>query len=258
MKRRRRGGPKAPHIPRLARLVAAVAPFLGLAPTAASGQALRLENENVYGFALFDILEVAPALDGRPVGWDMIASIGREYDRFWITSDGDLSTSTRSGEVDVQGLYSRMIGSYWNLQAGARVELSYGEDVTSTRGHVTFGLQGLAPYWFELTPQLYVSQDGDVAAALEASYDLFVTQRLILQPRLDAAAAWQEVTDWGVGSGLNSIVLQARLRYEIRREFAPYVGIRWSRLLGGTADMALAEGDDVREIGFVACFRVWR
>lgn len=228
------------------------------AARAQSQPLMELENEKVYSFVLFDILEAAPILEGGPLAWDMIGSIGKEYNRFWIKSDGDLSTSQRAGEMEFQALYSRLIAPYWEIQAGVRFDVGYAGDETNTRGQLVVGLEGLAPYWFELEPAVFISDQGDVSASLTGTYDLFVTQRLILQPRLDVTVALQEVEPWGVGSGLNSVGLGARLRYEIRREFAPYVGISWTRLTGGTADLARLEGEDANTLSLVVGVRLWR
>ena len=213
-------------------------------------------NENTLAFVLFDLLETSPALDGRPLQWDMDAWVGKMYNRLWIRSEGELLTAQRGGEAEFQALYSRVVAPYWDLQVGARFEVAYG-DQTRTRAHLALGLEGLAPYWFELEPVLFVSQDGDVSASLVASYDLFVTQRLILQPRLEALAAVQEVPEWGVGRGLNRLDFGLRLRFELVREFAPYIGFNWSRLYGGAAELARAEGEAARTSGFVAGVRLW-
>lgn len=219
---------------------------------------LSLENENVYSFLLFDILEAAPMQEGGPLQWDMTGSIGKEYNRFWVKSDGDLATSQRTGEMEFQALYSRLIAPYWEAQAGLRFDVGFAGRETSTRTQFVVGLEGLAPYWFELEPALFISDRGDVSASLTGTYDVRVTQRLIVQPRLDVTAAVQEVKQWGMGSGLNSIGMGARLRYEIRREFAPYVGISWTRLTGSTADLAHLEGEDTSLLSFVVGVRLWR
>lgn len=232
--------------------------FVAGAVHAQSRPLLKLENENVYGFVLFDLLEAAPSQVGGPLQWDMIGSIGKTYDRFWIKSDGDLSTARRGGEMEFQALYSRLIAPYWEAQAGVRFDVGYTDARTRTRAQLVVGLEGLAPYWFELEPAVFVSQDGDVSAGLTGSYDLLVTQRLVLQPRLDVAAALQKVEAWNVGSGLNSIGLGMRLRYEIRREFAPYLGLSWTRLTGGTADMARREGERTSTLSLVLGVRLWR
>lgn len=258
MNRRYMAGSSCVRIRRFARMIAAVVPLLAAPIGSVRGQLLELENDKVYGFALFDILEIAPGLEGRPARWDMIGSIGKEYNRFWIKSEGDLSTSTRTGELEFQALYSRLIAPFWEAQVGVRLDVGYEGGETRTRGQFVLGLEGLAPYWFELEPAVFVSQDGDISAALLGSYDLFVTQRMILQPRVEANVAVQDVEEWGISSGLNSVGLGARLRYEIRREFAPYVGLNWTRLTGGTADLARVAEEDFNTLGFVAGFRVWR
>jgi copper resistance protein B len=118
-------------------------------------------------------------------------------------------------------------------------------------------LEGLAPYWFEVEATGYVSEDGDVSAGLEAEYDLLLSQRLILQPRFETSVAVQQVKKYGVGQGINDIELGARLRYEFRRELAPYIGVSWHRKLGKTKDLAQEEGEDTDVISFVAGLRVW-
>lgn len=106
---------------------------------------------------------------------------------------------------------------------------------------------------FEVEPSIYVSLDGDVSARFEASYDQRITQRLIIQPELEINAAVQAVKAWGVGSGLNDLELGLRLRYELAREFAPYLGVEWVQRFGETADMADAD----RELLALVGLRVW-
>ncbi|MDQ7041323.1 MAG: copper resistance protein B [Rhodothermus sp.] len=217
---------------------------------------IHFANENTLAFFLFDLLETQPRLEGRPVQWDLDAWVGKMYNRLWIRSEGELLTNQQAGEFELQALYSRVIAPFWDLQIGVRVDVAYGEE-TRTRAHLVFGLEGLAPYWFELEPLFYLSQDGDFAASLVASHDLFVTQRLILQPRLEMLASAQQVAAWGIGRGLNRIDFGLRLRFELAREFAPYIGFNWSRLYGSTADLARAEGEAARTSGIVAGVRLW-
>ena len=120
-----------------------------------------------------------------------------------------------------------------------------------------FGVQGLAPYWFEVDAAAFVSDDGDVSARLEAEYELFLTQKLILQPRAELDFAVQDVPELGIGSGLSTAEAGLRLRYEFRREFAPYIGVSWRRAFGETADFTRADGEDVESISFVAGLRLW-
>ncbi len=217
---------------------------------------IHLMNENTLAFVLFDPLEIALALDGRPVQWDMDAWVGKMYNRLWIRGEGELLTTQRTGEAVFQALYSRVVAPYWDLQFGVRFDVAYGEQ-TRTRSHLALGMEGLAPYWFELEPTVFVSQNGDVSASLETSYDLFITQRLVLQPRLEALAALQKVPAWGVGRGLNHVDFGLRLRFELVREFAPYIGFQWSRFYNSAAEMARAEGEAARTSGVVAGVRLW-
>ncbi len=238
--------------------VLAGALFAGTAAPVSAQALLRLENENVYGYTLFDVLEMAPDLDGRPMRWDVIGFVGKQYDRIWFKSEGDLSTVSRTGDFDLQALYSRVFAPYWEVQVGFRAEAEYDAEDLRTRGHLVLALEGLAPYWFELEPSVFVSENGDVSAEFSASYDLFVTQRLLVQPRFDLLAALQDVPEWGVASGIYRVGMSLRLRYELRREFAPYVGIDWTRNTGGGADLARAAGEDVSRGVLVAGVRIWR
>jgi len=126
-----------------------------------------------------------------------------------------------------------------------------------SRTFAVFGVEGLAPLWFEVDAASFVSTDGDVSFRLEAEYDLLLTQRLILQPRIETNLAIQDAHKWGVGEGMNDIDLGLRLRYEIRREFAPYIGVSWNRKIGETATLARDEGENLDAVSFVAGIRMW-
>ncbi|MEX2463390.1 MAG: copper resistance protein B, partial [Balneolaceae bacterium] len=136
-------------------------------------------------------------------------------------------------------------------------DFAYNREFNHSRAFGVIGIQGLAPYFFEVDGGLFVSEDGDISANFEAEYDLLFTQRLIGQPRLATSIAVQEVEEWGVGSGFNNVQLGFRLRYEIKREFAPYVGISWNRKLGETADFTRLEGGEVGTLGLVGGVRMW-
>lgn len=218
---------------------------------------VELMNESFKKMIIADLLEVAANEEGSPLEWDIRGSIGKSYNSFWIESDGAVSTTQSGGEIDFRALYSRLVAAFWEAQVGVRYDVGYAAGSSETRAHAVIGLHGLAPYWWELEPALYVSQDGDVSASFVASYDLFVTQRLILQPRVEAAAAVQEVPEWGVGAGLNDVDLGMRLRVEIRRKFAPYVGLGWTRQVGQTADFARTLGEPTSALKMVAGVRMW-
>jgi len=194
--------------------------------------------------------------EGKPVLlWDVEGWIGRDYNKIFLESEGDYAFDDGEiPEADVELFYGRAIASFWDLRAGLRHDfLAHSED----RTFAALGVQGLAPYWFEMEATAYVSEDGDVSADLKIEYDLLLSQRLILQPRLDTGIAVQEVEAYGVGQGFTDIELGLRLRYEIRRQFAPYIGITWNRKLGETADLAEAEGSDIENTSFVTGVRFW-
>ena len=125
------------------------------------------------------------------------------------------------------------------------------------RGLLAVGVEGLAPYWFDVEATAFVSHRGDVSFRATSTYDMFVTQRLIFQPRAEVNVAVQEVSDFGVGSGLNDLGLSWRLRYELHRKFAPYLGLSWTRKFAGAADMARDAGASVSDVSLVGGLRVW-
>lgn len=206
---------------------------------------------------LFDQLEYAPGGEGRPLSLDAIGWYGGAKNRLWFRAEGEHLTSGGTGEGEAQLSYGRLVTPYFDALAGVRVDQQWG-DASPTRAHLAVGLVGLAPLRFEFSPSLFVSQDGDLSARLEAEYQLLITQRLVASPEIELNAALQEVPEWGVGSGLNDYELGLRLRYEIKREFAPYVGFSWTRRVGGSADFAREEGEGVSEGAFIAGLRVWR
>ena len=216
-----------------------------------------LPDNNTYFFFIADRLEYYSVGSPSPLVWDAQGYIGKDLNKFWFKIEGEALTVEQEGDMELQGLYSRAITSYFDLQAGFRYDLAYGGAENISRGFAVIGLQGLAPYLFELDGSILVSEDGDLSASLEGELDLFVTQKLIAQPRFVSNIALQEVQEWGVGSGINDVQLGFRLRYEIKREFAPYVGVSWNRKFGATADFANLEGGSASDFGIVAGVRLW-
>ncbi len=236
--------------------------LLGItAPANAQGigleQLKKMMDWGTGSLILIDQLEYAAGGEGRPVTLDAIGWYGGAYDRLWFRAEGEQLTRESSGEVEGELFYGRLITSYFDALAGARVDQRWGEG-GATRAHLAVGLEGLAPGRFEVAPTLYLSQDGDVSARLEAEYQFLITQRLVATPDVELNAALQEVPEWGVGRGLNDVELGLRLRYEFRREFAPYIGFQWARRVGGSADFARAAGAGAGDGTFVAGVRVWR
>lgn len=184
---------------------------------------------------------------------DLQGWVGTDASKFWAKIEGDGVVGGELEDLEVQALYSRMISSFFDLQLGVRQDAWADEP----RTHAVVGIQGLAPYWFEIDAAAFVSHTGDVTARVEAEYELLFTQRLVLQPRIELNAAFQDVEALGLGAGVSSSEAGLRLRYEIRREVAPYVGISWQQAYGGTAAVARAAGAGVAGMSVVAGLRLW-
>jgi len=190
----------------------------------------------------------------QSLAWDINAWYGGRLNRLWIKSEAayDLESGAFE-EARLEALWSRAISPYFDVQTGLAHDFESGNG----RTHAVLGIQGLAPYWFELNFATYLSDQGELTGAAEVEYELLLTQRLILQPR--AAVSWSAdaIPDLDTGSGFTDIQAGLRLRYEIVRQFAPYVGVEWTRQLGGTADYARAASADPDTTALVAGLRVW-
>ncbi|NNM77776.1 copper resistance protein B [Sphingomonas sp. ID1715] len=185
--------------------------------------------------------------------WDGEAWWGGDINRLWLKSEGEGELRRGLDTADVQALYSRAIDPYFNLQAGIRQDFGRGPK----RTYATVGIEGLAPGFFEVEGALFLSNKGDVLARTEGYYDQRITQRLVLQPRAELNFAAQDIPETGTGSGLVDAEFGLRLRYEIRREIAPYIGVSYLRKTGDTARFARASGEDVHATSFVIGLRAW-
>lgn len=216
-----------------------------------------VKDNRVFWFLLVDQLEVQTVDGPTTLNWDAIGWVGGDFRRFWLETEGDVGFSENNGgEAEVQALYGQLISPFWDLQAGLRYDRLYGPGPDQGRAFAVLGVQGLAPYLFEVDASLFVSEDGDVSARLTGEYDLLLTQKLVLQPSAEINLAAQRVENFGVGSGLNDIELGLRLRYEINRKLAPYVGINWQRKFFETADLAKKEGDSIGDFSVLAGVRL--
>ena len=193
--------------------------------------------------------------DGRDgYAWDAQAWSGGDIDKAWLKTEGEGTFGERVEQAEVQALWSRAIDPWFDLQLGVRHDFRPDPE----RTHLVAGVQGLAPYWFEIDAAAFLSDEGDVTARLEAEYDLRLTGKLILQPRLEFELALQDVPELGIGSGLSTGEFGARLRYEIRPELAPYVGIEYERAFSDTADFARASGEgDMAGWSVLVGVRTW-
>jgi copper resistance protein B len=189
------------------------------------------------------------ALTSEMQGW-----VGTDYDRLWVKGESDyLLSEDQFEELELQALYSKPLSAFFDLQVGVRQDFK--PRPNETLG--VLGIQGLAPYWFEIDLAYFLGEDGHSSFRMELEHDLLLTQRLILQPRAELNFAVQNNQERGVGSGLSNTELELRLRYEIKREFAPYIGVSWAQSTGNSADFARMANEEINIVSFVAGIRVW-
>ena len=213
-------------------------------------------------FTLVDVLEYRPSTRGSQghddYRWDIEGWYGGDYNRVWFKSEGQRDTAFKADfDVDFQLLYGRFIKKYYDFQIGPRVETQTFRGRNVTRGLGVIGIEGLVPYNYEFESALFIDQNGAVSARLSLTKDMLATQRLILQTRFETNAAIQRVEEFTTGSGLNNLEFGVRLRYEIRREFAPYVGISLDRSFGETATLVRLDGGNPSQVRFAAGVRMW-
>lgn len=213
---------------------------------------LRLSDEHAFGSVLLDRLERVDTKDGNATAYEAQAWFGGTYDRLVLKAEGDVAKG-KLEEARTEVLWGHAIASYWDTQLGVRLDSGTGPD----RTWLAVGIQGLAPYWFDVDATAYVGSSGRTALRLSGEYELLLTQRLILQPRMEVNLYGRRDEARGLGSGLADATTGLRLRYEFSRQFAPYVGVEWAGKFGQTADFARAEGQRTRQTRYVAGVRLW-
>ena len=206
---------------------------------------------------LFQLLNNIMEYQGRKgrdgYEWNSEAWYGGDINRLWLKTEGDGAFGRSVERAEVQGLFSHALDPYFNLQAGVRYDFK----PNPSRVYATVGIEGLAPSFFEVEGALFLSNKGEVMARGEAWYDQRITQRLILQPRTELNFAAQNSRDIGVGAGLSDAELGLRLRYDISRQFAPYVGVQYRRAFGRTRNYLQAQGEDPGGWSLLAGLRTW-
>ena len=222
---------------------------------APSRETLVRENGGMRaGQILIERLETRFVTDSGEDGyvWEAQAFYGGDIHRFVIKTEGEGEFGGALENAEIQALYGRAIGPFFDLQAGLRLDLE-----PDTRGHLVIGVQGLAPYMFHLDGALFLSDRADLTARLEGEYDQRLTQRLIVQPRAEVELAAQDIPERGIGAGITKIEVGLRLRYEVQQEFAPYVGVAYEAALGETADIVRLNGEDPDGVNLVLGLRAW-
>jgi copper resistance protein B len=201
---------------------------------------------------LFDQLEWRNTAEANAAVWDAEGWYGGDYNKVWLRSEGErVGGTTQNARADL--LWDHTFARWWSVQAGGRQDFGAGP----ARTWAAIGVQGLAPYWFDTEATFYAGEQGRTAMRLKTEYELLFTQRVILQPEGEANLYGKSDPARRLGSGLSDLEIGLRLRYELRREFAPYIGIVWSRQFGGTADRVRESGGNPSEVQFVAGLRAW-
>lgn len=213
---------------------------------------MQMDDTHRFGKVMLDQLEWRGAQEGSAGAWDAQAWYGGDYNKLWLKTEGErIAGVTLDASADL--LFDRVIGRWWDAQAGLRQDFGKGP----ARTWIALGMQGLAPYWLDVEATAYVSDEGRAAARLKADYELLLTQKLILQPYGEANLYSKADPARQLGSGLSDIELALRLRYEVRRELAPYLGVAWFKRFGGTARLASAAGEGSDELELIAGVRIW-
>jgi copper resistance protein B len=210
-----------------------------------------VHDSAVHYYVLFDQLEFQ-AGDGTGGNWDSRGWIGRDVNRFWFRTEGEVENGDVAA-AQADALYGRAIHPWWDLVAGVRQDFRPGP----ARTWAAVGIQGLAPYWFEVEATAYIGESGRTHFRIETEYELLLTNRLVLQPLVELEIYGKSDPERRIGAGLSSLETGLRLRYEIRREFAPYFGVTWNRTFFGTADFAEAAGEETSTVRLAVGVRTW-
>jgi copper resistance protein B len=212
-----------------------------------------MHDNAVNAFVLFDQLEWQAGGATRALSWDTRGWVGTDRSRLWVRTEGE-GRSGRVADAQAHVLYGRRLFRWWDVVAGVRQDVRPGPAQT----WAAVGVQGLAPYWFEVEATVYLAASGRTALRLETEYDLLLTNRLILQPLVEMEMFGRADPERRTGAGLSSADAGLRLRYEFRRELAPYLGVTWHRAFFGTADQAAAAGERARDLRLTVGLRLWR
>lgn len=222
--------------------------FVGLSSTAMAG---GTDDPLLYK-VMIDKLELINTSGPNTLALEADVWVGYDLDKFWIKTEME-RINGNTEEAEVQFLYSRAIAPFWDFQAGWRHDIK----PKPTRDYLALGFKGLSPYQFDVDAGLFIGESGQVNVRLNAEYEYLFTQKWILSPEIEVNVFSEDDAQVGIGSGLSDMELGLRLRYEVRREFAPYIGVNWTRKFGQTADFAKAGGEDASDVQLVAGVRIW-
>ena len=251
-----RPGDKEMTMKRIIRAMAASSALMvyGLSAHGETMQHSAIHEEPMFGKVMLDRLELRDADPDALTYWEGQAWYGSDINKLWLKSEGHVVKGDTE-EASLEAYYSRAVAPYWDLQLGARHD--YALQGEPSRNWAGIGFKGLAPYKFDVDTTLFAGEKGRAALLSKVEYDLLLTQRLILMPEFEANLYSKDDPERGIGKGIANLDLSLRLRYEIRREFAPYVGVVWTGKYGDTANMARDAGLPVRDSQWLLGVRAW-
>jgi copper resistance protein B len=214
---------------------------------------MPVSDNMVFYQVLLSEVEYTRARRGAgALAWDVQGWVGRDYSRLWVKSEGERQGG-RTQDASLELLYSKPVAAFWDVQAGLRNDFGEG----ARRNWIALGIQGIAPNWFDVEATAYAGSSGRTALRLKTEYQYLLTQRTFLVPKVEANLYGKSDPTRGIGSGLSDVSFGLRLRQEIRREFAPYIGVNWKRRIGDTANFARSAGEPVNERQLVVGIRAW-
>jgi copper resistance protein B len=226
--------------------------IIGVIAALAAGPAMAAEiAEPVYTFFQMDQNELRVAGEHEAYAWEAQGWIGTDFDKLYLKAEGETEFGEGVEAAEAQVLYSRLVSDFFDVEVGLRHDFR----PRPVRSHAVLGLHGLAPHFFEVDAALFLSDEAELTARFEAEYELLLTQRLVLQPLLEVNFAAQDIDELGLGAGITGIETGLRLRYELRREIAPYIGLAFERDLFATAKRTRSAGGDPESLAFVAGIR---
>lgn len=214
--------------------------------------AAGMEDDPIVTKVMIDQLEKRITDGEDPYVLEGMVSIGKDLNKLVIKADVE-QVNGETEELELQALYSRAVAPFWDFQVGIRQD----QKPTPSRNWLAIGFQGLAPYWFEIDSTLFIGESDQVGLRFSAEYEWMLTQRWVLSPEIEFNLHSKDDAATRIGSGLSDSQLGLRLRYEIKREFAPYIGVNWNKKYGNTASLAQADGGETDSTQFVVGIRVW-
>ncbi len=213
---------------------------------------LHVADSHRFGAVIIDQLESVSGDEGEATAYDLQAWLSQGMQRVTLKAEGDIEHSELE-ESRTELLWGKALSAYWDTQLGVRHDTGAMPD----QSWLAFGVQGLAPYWFEIDATAYLGSGGQTSVRLDVEYDLLLTQRLIFEPGAELNLYGKRNTKRGIRSGLSDVTLGMRLRYEFTRQFAPYVGIEWTESYVDSREFTRAEGKKVGGATWVAGLRLW-